>query len=151
MLPKWISMLKCFFLSMCVCVCGCVYQLFSLCLFVSCLLGVRLTWWSHAVGDAVLRQVSHRAMLWASYWNKDMFRSSPLPLSSAAVLTAASSPCPPSLPCLHLIAQPRLTFPPHSPVSLLFSHHRLVHITAPFFFFLTTLDSGRFVASNLNS
>lgn len=28
------------------------------------------TWWSHAVGDAVWRQVSHQSVLWASYWNR---------------------------------------------------------------------------------
>lgn len=28
------------------------------------------TWWSHAVGDAVWRQVSHHSVLWASSWNR---------------------------------------------------------------------------------
>lgn len=65
--------------------CVCVYQWFSLYLSVIlpvlllCLQGVRLTWWSHTVGDAVLRQVSHQTMPWASYGNRDMLRSSPLP------------------------------------------------------------------------
>lgn len=28
------------------------------------------TWWSHTVGDAVWRQVSHHSVLWASYGNR---------------------------------------------------------------------------------
>ena len=117
--------------------------------------GVRLTWWSHTVGDAVLRQVSHRAMLWASYGNKDALRSSPLQLSSTALLTAASSsPHPPSLPSLpppHRAASSH--FPPslslflclsslfHFPNSqrlFLFSIRTMV----PFCIFLAFVDSG---------
>lgn len=49
-------------------------------------------WWSHTVGDAALRQVSHCLFLWASYGNRDVLRSSP-PLQPPPPSTAARLLC----------------------------------------------------------